>query len=202
MRYRAPTFKLTSFRVFFRVGLCSQTTLTCAGRVAAQQTSDSNRTAEIAWTQVHSINKLSTCIIPTLSDHDQRAYRSSRGSTRSAQSLSRLDHGFVGCRFIGQSRSSSRSSLIGQLTVDAPHDHNLLDRAIVTVPSPEALSDGYEVSRKNSTIAVRSNRDRGAIEPRSWLFHRGFTATISAHDLNSRRHDFIVDSLPRSQRMI
>ena len=39
-------------------------------------------------------------------------------------------------------------------------------------------SDGWEDSWKKSTIVVRSNRDRGAIEPRSWLFHRGINATI------------------------
>ena len=63
--------------------------------------------------------------------------------------------------------------------VDASHDHSLLDRTIVTVPSPEALSDGYEDTWKNSTIAVQSNRDRGAIEPRSWKFRRGIAYTGS-----------------------
>ena len=47
-------------------------------------------------------------------------------------------------------------------TVDAPHNHGLLDRAIVTIQSPEAQSDGLEDSRKNFTIADRSNRDRGS----------------------------------------
>ena len=61
--------------------------------------------------------------------------------------------------------------------VDASHDHSLLDGKIVTVPSPEALSDGYEDTWKNSTIAVRSNRDRGAIERRSWKFRRGIAST-------------------------
>ena len=55
-------------------------------------------------------------------------------------------------------------------TVDAPRNQGLRDRAIVTIESPEAQSDGAEGSWKHSMIAVRSNRDRGAIEPRSWLF--------------------------------
>ena len=42
------------------------------------------------------------------------------------------------------------------------------DHAIVTLQLPEARSDGVEGLWKNSKIAVRSNRDRGAIEPRSW----------------------------------
>ena len=39
--------------------------------------------------------------------------------------------------------------------------------------------DGQDDSLKNSTIAVQSNRDHGAIEPRSWIFRRGITTTIS-----------------------
>ena len=53
---------------------------------------------------------------------------------------------------------------------------------IAIVHSPEAPSDGREDSWKNSTIAVRSNRDRGAIEPRLWIFHRGITSTRSHGD--------------------
>ena len=71
-------------------------------------------------------------------------------------------------------------------TVDAPHNHGLLDRAIVTIQSPEAQLNGLEDSRKNSTIAVRSNHDRSVIESRSWLFHRGISATISAQGFNSK----------------
>ena len=55
---------------------------------------------------------------------------------------------------------------------------DVLDHAIAIVHSPEAPSDGWEDSWKKSTIVVRSNRDRGAIEPRSWLLHRGNNATI------------------------
>ena len=64
-------------------------------------------------------------------------------------------------------------------TEQTAYDHSRRDRTIVTVPSPEALSDGYEDTWKNSTIAVQSNRDRGAIEPRSWKFRRGIVATES-----------------------
>ena len=57
-------------------------------------------------------------------------------------------------------------------------DRGVLDRAITIVHSPEAPSDGWEDSWKKSTIVVRSNCDRGAIEPRSWLLHCGINATI------------------------
>ena len=45
-----------------------------------------------------------------------------------------------------------------------------------TVHSPDVSSDGSEVSWKNSTIAVRSNRDRGMIEPRSASFRGGIAS--------------------------
>ena len=43
-------------------------------------------------------------------------------------------------------------------------------------------SDGMEGLWKNSTIAARSNRDRGAIEPRSTFFQRHHIAKRSEHD--------------------
>ena len=43
-------------------------------------------------------------------------------------------------------------------------------------------SDGADVSWKNSTIAVRLNRDHGAIEPRSWSVHRGIASMGSDSD--------------------
>ena len=45
--------------------------------------------------------------------------------------------------------------------------------------SPKVQSNGDERSWKNSTIAARSNRDRGVIEPRSWKFHCGIASTGS-----------------------
>ena len=40
-----------------------------------------------------------------------------------------------------------------------------------------APSDGQDNSQKNSTIAARSNRNRGAIEHRSWIFCHGIIST-------------------------
>ena len=47
-----------------------------------------------------------------------------------------------------------------------------------TVHHFDASSDDPEASWKNSTIAVRSNRDRGAIESRSWSVRCGINSTI------------------------
>ena len=44
--------------------------------------------------------------------------------------------------------------------------------------SVQFQSDGVEDSCKNTTIAVRSNLDCGAIESRSWILHRGIDSTI------------------------
>ena len=61
----------------------------------------------------------------------------------------------------------SRSSSIGQLAVDSHHDRGARDRRIAIVHPTGASTDGIDASWKNTTIAVRSNRDRGPIEPRS-----------------------------------
>ena len=89
--------------------------------------------------------------------------------------------------------------------VDAPYDRGLCDRAIVTIPSPEAPSNGYEDSRKNSTIAIRLNRDRGVIEPPSWLFHSGINATIhgARFQLKMAGENFTIDArLSRNRGLI
>ena len=50
-------------------------------------------------------------------------------------------------------------------TADAPRNLGPRDCAIETLQSLEDRSDGVEGLWKNSTIAVRSSRDRGVIEP-------------------------------------
>ena len=54
-----------------------------------------------------------------------------------------------------------------------------------TVHSPDVSSDGSEVSWKNSTIAARSSRDRGAIEEIPAPDRRGFISNRSAGDRRS-----------------
>ena len=71
-----------------------------------------------------------------------------------------------------------------------PQDRGALDQGIAIVHLAEASSDGVEDSWKNTTIAVRSNRNRGAIEPRSWILHRGIDSTIlRRHSMVDRDHD-------------
>ena len=81
-------------------------------------------------------------------------------------------------------------------TADAHQNRGPRDRAIVTIRSPEALSDGYEDTWKNSTIAVRLNRDRGAIKPRSWSLRYGITSIDQDDD--RRRPRVMIN--PRSWR--
>ena len=53
--------------------------------------------------------------------------------------------------------------------VDAPHDRELLTCEIAIVHSPIAIGRLGKL--------VEEIHDRGAIEPRSWFFHRGIMAT-------------------------
>ena len=52
-------------------------------------------------------------------------------------------------------------SSIGWLAVDSHHDRGARDRLIAIVHPTDVSSDGLHNSWKNSTIAVRSNHDRG-----------------------------------------
>ena len=74
------------------------------------------------------------------------------------------------------------TAIFAHLTADAHRNRGPRDRAIVAIRSPEALSDGYEDMGKNSTIAVRSNRDRGVIEPRSRSICCGINSTSARLD--------------------
>ena len=59
-----------------------------------------------------------------------------------------------------------------------------------------ASSDGADVSWKNSAIAARSNRDRGAIEPRSWSIWRGIILTGLENGRSSSRIMIVARSWP------
>ena len=67
-------------------------------------------------------------------------------------------------------------SIFFHRTADAPRNLGPRDRAIVTLQSLKDRSDGVEELWKNSTIAVRSSRDRAAIEPRLGSIRGGITA--------------------------
>ena len=58
-------------------------------------------------------------------------------------------------------------------------------RLIAIVHPAGASSDGVGDAWKNTTIAVRSNHNRGAIEPRSWILPRGIYPTIIGRQFRS-----------------
>ena len=70
-----------------------------------------------------------------------------------------------------------RRSRDRDLTASSGAAWNSLVRQILI--SSRSPSDDGEDSWKNSTIAVRSNHNHGAIEPRSWVFHRGIISIES-----------------------
>ena len=87
MRYRTPHFKLTTFDIFLRVGLCP-TRFSVAGELAASQASDRKRDSLIAWTRVHAITNFNMCAKSGISGDDQRPYLMTRGGTRYVRSPS------------------------------------------------------------------------------------------------------------------
>ena len=97
--------------------------------------------------------------------------------------MSSLDHDRHRTVVINCDQESTCRHVEGSESTDRHRDvldRGIMDCAIAIVHSPEAPSNDGEDSRKNSTIAVRSNRDHDAIELQSWLFHRGINAMI--HD--------------------
>ena len=89
MRYRTPHFKLTSFGIFLRVGLCP-TRFSVVGDVAALQASDHKRDSLIAWTRVHAITNFNMCAKSGISGDDQWAYLTTRGAIGIVRSSSWL----------------------------------------------------------------------------------------------------------------
>ena len=154
--------------------------------------------------------KSSTCVISTWSDRDRRAHWSPRGAMRSARSSSWFDQGFI-VIFTDRTASgglSSRSwsdghdeawssSLRGapgasdfHLTGDDREAWSRdRDHAFLTW-SP---SDGLEGSWKNSTIAMRSNRNRTAIELRSCSF------SVESSDRSFPLHQTAIDGASTSR---
>ena len=77
------------------------------------------------------------------------------------------------CIFINVKTARSRFHSHGEARFSSLHR----DAWSVRFPS-----DDGEDSWKKSTIVARSNRDRGVIEPRSWLLQRGIEKTILSTD--------------------
>ena len=62
-------------------------------------------------------------------------------------------------------------------TADLHRDRGARDPLIVIVHPAVLSSDGADKTGKNPRIAVRSSRDRGVIEPRSYVFCGGIFPT-------------------------
>ena len=110
-----------------------------------------------------------------LSDVDRTTYHAPRGILRSSRSASieGLELIAIGRLIFIERRSRSDGWRWTQIMIVA---HGISEsRSFIQLE----LSDGYEDTLKNSTITVRSNRDRGAIELRSWKFQRGIASTGS-----------------------
>ena len=76
-------------------------------------------------------------------------------------------------------------------TATVESDFSLSSRRIWSI---RFQSDGVGDAWKNSTIAARSSRDRGAIEPRSLLLQRGIKVASLLIDLTG----VVEASMPRS----
>ena len=132
-----------------------------AGDMDARQTSDSIKTAEIAWTRVHAIIKSGTCGKCNLSDGDRKAYLTPLGNTRD-----------LICINVKTARSRS-------------HDHSEAQ-----FYSFHGASDFHRTAGKFRGRTPRSRLDRTAIEPRWWIFRRGITSTIIGwRSLEHQYHD-------------
>ena len=139
----SPLFNRVRFLYLFRVGLCSHTVcLFCRTRGGARSVRFRLNGGDRVDPSPRDHDQ-STCVMLTLSDGDRSVNHSPRGVLRSAQFSSRFDRG------IKLHRTAHGIS------------------AIAIVHPVGSSSDGGGASWKNSTIAVRSNCDRGVIEPRS-----------------------------------
>ena len=97
------------------------------------------------------------------------SYLTPRGRAESVRSSSRWT---AGDGFISRSRSDG-------------YDEDRIFSLLAGIWSVGFQSDGVGDTWKNTTIAVRSNRDRGAIELWSWILPRGIYSTTFARHFRS-----------------
>ena len=102
-------------------------------------------------------------------------------SSSGGRDLLRLEH-CVDDRNLLRSKAPSGRSRSYAISIRGTRTSPHLGDAWTSLECPISIKsraplDGQDNLRKNSTIAVRSNGDRGAIEPRSWIFRRGIIST-------------------------
>ena len=138
------------------MGLCPTRYLPFAGDVAAYRAWDSIKTVEIAWTRVNAISDYNTCL------KEENKWMKIEGLP--CDTWKTLERWIFIAAIFSHPRDCDLT-----VTVTCDRDHPL---------HLKISSDGVGDAWKNTTIAVRSNRDRGAIEPRSWILPHGIYPTI------------------------
>ena len=148
------------------------------------------------WIQAQSVDRVdpsprdlhqSTCLKKGISENDQEAYLMTRGGTRYVGSPSRFDHDFIGCWFIGRSRSShqsdgwrwtlltivahwiegSRSSIQLKLHRTAGYDRKGTPRS-----RPDRTAIATRSSCDRGSFVVESNHDRWMVYVENWKHDR------------------------------
>ena len=115
------------------------------------------------------------------------------GGTRYDGSPSRFDQGSIGRLAVDSPHDrgaldqtnrdrSSNWSIIGRLAVYSPHDRGALDQINRDRSSNWSIINQRRQDVEEPSIAVRSSRDRGAIEPRSHFFRWEIIFNRSARD--------------------
>ena len=125
-----------------------------------------------------------------LSDDNHTTYLAPRGILRSSRSASIEGLDLIAIKWLIfiERRSRSDGWRRTRIVIAAQGSVNP-DRSSNWSPS-----DGLEASWKNSTIAVRSNCDRGAIEPRSGSLRDAIASSRSENDQRLTRTSIVARS--------
>ena len=185
-----PLFNRVISHYFFFVGLCPTRLTFCRWRGRAASVGSKLKPL-IAWTRVHSILHQRTCCKKRISEVW------SNDLPHATWHLEKLPIGINRRLWVDRDRTADlhrEMIAIGRLAVDSHHDRGARDRWIAIVHPTGASSDGSEASWKNSTIAIRSNRDHGAIEPRSGSLRDGIASSRSEDDRRLTRTTIVARS--------
>ena len=130
-----------------------------------------------------------------------------RGGTKYDGSPSQFDHGSIGRLAVDSPHDrgtldqtnrdrSSNWSIIGQLAVYSPHDRDELDQINRDLSSNWSIIGRRRQEVKEPSIAVRSSRDRGAIEPRPHFFRWEIVFNRSAGNRQRVKTTIVARSQP------
>ena len=183
--------------------LTLQATWRLGGRQIRSERRRSNRRASIAWTRVHAIARSNTCLKYILSEliagHIFRHVDASWASDLRRAEDHAISIGRPRDRAIEALQSTWLHRSNGHIA--GAYDSDLTARKIPIREDRWSVgfrSNGVCSVWKNSTIAARSNRDRGAIEPQSRRVRRGIVAGRT--DGDRRRVSTTIDARSRPDR--